>query len=94
MDEEYGTIVYAQRREKAEGKNQFRGIIRKDLRPHLIMSIALPFFQQVNPYLLRTPIALVCCITLPRPIRTNQLVLALQRLKVAIHAPLLSKKYS
>ncbi len=49
VDEEYGTIVYAQRREKAEGKNQFRGIVRKDLRPHLIMSIALPFFQQAQP---------------------------------------------
>lgn len=50
VDEEYGTIVFAQRREKAEGKNQFRGIIRKDLRPHLIMSIALPFFQQVRSF--------------------------------------------
>lgn len=48
VDEEYGTIVYAQRRERAEGQNQFRRIIQKDLRPHLIMSIALPFFQQVS----------------------------------------------
>ena len=48
VDEEYGTIVFAQRREKAEGQNQFRVIIRKDLRPHLIMSIALPFFQQAS----------------------------------------------
>jgi hypothetical protein len=49
VDEEYGTIVTAYRREKAAGNNQFKSIIRPDLRPHLIMSIALPFFQQVTP---------------------------------------------
>lgn len=47
VDEEYGTIVRAQQREKTEGKNQFRQLLRPELRPHLIMSIALPFFQQV-----------------------------------------------
>ena len=43
----YGTIVRAYQREKQSGNNQYKTLARRDLRPHLIMSIAMPFFQQV-----------------------------------------------
>lgn len=54
VDAEYGTIVYAHRREKAAGDNQWKTMATRNLRPHLVMSIALPFFQQV--LLLRAPL--------------------------------------
>ena len=47
VDAEYGTIVFAHRREKAAGDNQWKTMASYALRPHLVMSIALPFFQQV-----------------------------------------------
>ena len=37
----------AYQREKQSGDNQYKTLARRDLRPHLIMSIAMPFFQQV-----------------------------------------------
>lgn len=51
VDDELGTIVTAYCRERAAG-NQFKSISRTDRRPHLVMSVALPFFQQVAPPLL------------------------------------------
>lgn len=49
VDAEYGTILKAYQREKGNGDNQFKTLMKRSLRPHLTMSIACPFFQQVHP---------------------------------------------
>ena len=48
VDAEYGTIIFAQQREKAAGMSQWQTILKREVRPHLCISIALPFFQMVR----------------------------------------------
>lgn len=52
VDAEYGTIVKAYQREKGLGDNPYKTLLNRSLRPHLCMSIACPFFQQVKAFML------------------------------------------
>lgn len=51
VDEEFGMIIFAERKEKAAGDNQIKSILSRENIPYLVMSIALPFFQMVSPLL-------------------------------------------